>query len=205
MKKITKQEEFWLGEFGDKYINRNSQDSLLSSKISLFSKILFRTYKISSVIEYGANIGFNLLAIQKLIPKIDMASVEINKKACKELKKIKGNKVYNESVLDFKTKNKYDLTLVMTVLIHINPEKLNNVYHALYNNSKKYICIIEYYNPTPVEVVYRGHKDRLFKRDFAGEMLERYKNLKLVDYGFVYKRDNNFPYDDVNWFLLEKN
>lgn len=204
MKKITKQEEFWQGDFGDKYINRNNNDSLLSSKISLFSKILFKTYKINSVIEYGANIGFNLLAIKKLIPKIDMASVEINKNACKELKKIKGNKVYNQSILDFKTKNKYDLTLVMTVLIHINPEKLNNVYQTLYNNSKKYVCIIEYYNPTPVEVIYRGHKDKLFKRDFAGEMLDRYKNLKLVDYGFVYKRDNNFPYDDVNWFLLEK-
>ena len=45
--------------------------------------------------------------------------MDIEKKI-KELKKIKGNKVYNESVLDFKTKNKYDLTLVMTVLIHIN-------------------------------------------------------------------------------------
>ena len=89
MKKITKQEEFWQGDFGDKYINRNNNDSLLSSKISLFSKILFKTYKINSVIEYGANIGFNLLAIKKLIPKIDMASVEINKNACKELKKLK--------------------------------------------------------------------------------------------------------------------
>ena len=81
---------------------------------------------------------------------------------------------------------------------------LDNVYQIIYKHTKKYICIVEYYNPTPVEVVYRGHKDKLFKRDFAGEMLNKYKNLKLVDYGFVYKRDNNFPYDDVNWFLLEK-
>ena len=35
-------------------------------------------------------------------------------------------------------------------------------------------------------------------------MMKKYKNLKLADYGFVYKNDNNFPYDDVTWFLLEK-
>jgi hypothetical protein len=44
----------------------------------------------------------------------------------------------------------------------------------------------------------------LFKRDFAGEMLERYPDLELIDYGFVYKRDNNFPQDDITWFLLKK-
>ena len=66
------------------------------------------------------------------------------------------------------------------------------------------ICIIEYYNKTPVEVPYRGHKGKLFKRDFAGEILDRHEDLMLADYGFVYHRDNNFPQDDLNWFLLEK-
>lgn len=56
----------------------------------------------------------------------------------------------------------------------------------------------------PVVVSYRGHEDRLFKRDFAGEMLDRYPDLELVDYGFVYHRDPNFPQDDPNWFLLRK-
>ena len=65
------------------------------------------------------------------------------------------------------------------------------------------MLIVEYYNPTPVTVSYRGNDDRLFKRDFAGEMIDKY-NMKLVDYGFVYHRDNMFPLDDMNWFLLEK-
>ena len=71
-----------------------------------------------------------------------------------------------------------------TVLIHINPELLNKVYDVLYKASNKYICIAEYYSPYPDEVVYRGHKDKLFKRDFAGEMLDKYQDLNLVDYGF---------------------
>jgi spore coat polysaccharide biosynthesis protein SpsF len=44
----------------------------------------------------------------------------------------------------------------------------------------------------------------LFKRDFAGEMMDRYPDLKLLDYGFVYHRDPAFPDDDITWFLMEK-
>jgi len=82
---------------------------------------------------------------------------------------------------------------------------LNDVYEKLYNSSNRYILIAEYYNPTPVSVVYRGHSNKLFKRDFAGEMLDKYSDLTLVDYGFNYHRDNSFHYADTNWFLLEKN
>jgi spore coat polysaccharide biosynthesis protein SpsF len=35
-------------------------------------------------------------------------------------------------------------------------------------------------------------------------MLEKYPDLKLIDYGFCYKRDPAFPQDDVTWFLLGK-
>ena len=29
-------------------------------------------------------------------------------------------------------------------------------------------------------------------------------DLTLLDYGFLYHRDNNFPQDDISWFLIEK-
>jgi len=90
------------------------------------------------------------------------------------------------------------------VLIHINPDMLDIVYEKLYNSSNRYILIAEYYNPTPVSISYRGHSDRLFKRDFAGEMLDKYDDLELLDYGFLYHRDKYFFQDDVSWFLLEK-
>jgi spore coat polysaccharide biosynthesis protein SpsF len=44
----------------------------------------------------------------------------------------------------------------------------------------------------------------LFKRDFAGEMLEQFADLRLIDYGFAYRRDPAFPQDDITWFLMEK-
>jgi spore coat polysaccharide biosynthesis protein SpsF len=201
----TAQENFWAGEFGDDYIGRNESEQLLASNLNFFSKAFASIDRPNSIIEFGANIGMNLRAIELLFPKISPFGIEINKTAAERLGKFIGNEnVFNGSIFDFTTDKKFDITLIKTVLIHINPEMLPSVYEKLYNSSNKYILICEYYNPSPMTVTYRGHSERLFKRDFAGEMLETYSDLKLVDYGFAYKRDNSFPQDDITWFLLEK-
>ena len=70
--------------------------------------------------------------------------------------------------------------------------------------SRRFVMVCEYFNPTPVEVAYRGHEHALFKRDFAGELLDAYPELRLVDYGFTYHRDPLYPLDDSTWFLMEK-
>lgn len=88
--------------------------------------------------------------------------------------------------------------------IHIAPENLTAAYRRLYECARKYVCVVEYYNPAPVEVSYRGHAARLWKRDFAGELLDAYPALRLLDYGFVYRRDTTFAADDLTWFLLER-
>ena len=72
------------------------------------------------------------------------------------------------------------------VFIHINPNYLINVYENLVNGSNRYVLVAEYYNPAPTKITYRGNEDRLFKRDFAGDLIDNY-GLKLIDYGFVYK------------------
>lgn len=200
----TEQENFWATEFGDEYIGRNDDLQIVAGNLNLFSKILGRTKGIKSVIEFGSNIGCNLKAIKALIPDSDLTAIEINQKAVEILKKEQNVKVFAQSILDFEPNSKWDLSFVKGVLIHINPDELQNVYEKLYNSSKKYILIAEYYNPAPVTVPYRGHSDRLFKRDFAGEIMDKYPDLELIDYGFSYHRDNNFPQDDITWFLLEK-
>lgn len=205
MKHKTEQEEFWAGEFGSDYVDRNQGSKLLASNLSLFSTILNRCENINTCIEFGSNIGMNLKALKLLIPNIDLSAIEINKKAIDELSKIlKPENIYNNSILDWKPEKKYDLVLISGVLIHINPDFLNNVYQLLYEASNEYILINEYYNPSPVMVEYRGNKNKMFKRDFAGEVLDLFDDLRLVDYGFVYHRDNYFPSDDGTWFLLKK-
>lgn len=201
----TEQEKFWEGEFGDEYNKRNDlTPGLLATQLNLFSKILSKTRGIQSVIEFGANIGINLRAIKSLLPQVEMAAVEINREAADKLNELDDVKVYPISILDYERMLKRDFVFTRGVLIHINPDRLKEVYQKMYDSSNKYICIIEYYNPRPVAIEYRGEKDRLFKRDFCGEMMREYPDLKLVDYGFCYHNDPNFPQDDVNWFLLEK-
>jgi spore coat polysaccharide biosynthesis protein SpsF len=203
----TEQEKFWAGKFGDEYCDRNLGANLLASNVALFSKMLSHTVGIRSVIEFGANLGMNLKAIKALIPEVELSAIEINQKAVELLKQDPEIKqVYAESIFDHEPDGLQDLALIKTVLIHINPEKLQKVYELLYKSSRRYICIAEYYSPVPVTVTYRGNTDKLFKRDFAGEILEKYKDLKLIDYGFAYRRDPYYgaEYDDINWFLLEK-
>jgi spore coat polysaccharide biosynthesis protein SpsF len=86
----TEQEKFWAEKFGDEYIERNQGDLLLPRNIALFSKILSRTQKINSLIEFGANIGLNLRAIRQLLPHIELSAVEINANAVAELKSTVG-------------------------------------------------------------------------------------------------------------------
>jgi len=201
----TEQEKFWAGEFGEEYISRNNSKELLASNLNFFSKALKGAGKPGSLIEFGANIGMNLQAIQILYPGIKLHGIEINETASVELAKIiSAENVSNTSIFDYEVREKYEVSLIKGVLIHINPDMLNIVYEKLYETSSKYILVCEYYNPSPVTISYRGHSDRLFKRDFAGELMAKYNDVVLVNYGFVYKRDPAFPQDDITWFLLEK-
>lgn len=200
----TEQEAFWAGEFGNQYSDRNIGAGWIAANTALFAKILDRTRGVKSLIEFGANIGLNLRAINTLIANADLAGVEINNQAASELRAWGNCEVIEKSILDFDADRQWDLSLIKGVLIHINPDELNNVYDRLYTASSKYICVVEYYNPSPVALPYRGHEDRLFKRDFAGEVMQRYPDLELVDYGFCYHADPNFPQDDVTWFLMKK-
>jgi spore coat polysaccharide biosynthesis protein SpsF len=199
----TEQEYFWAGEFGDNYISRNNDKNIIAANVNLFSKILEKTKDVRSIIEFGANIGNNIDAIKCLFPNCDFSAVEINKKAS-DILRGKNVKVYNVSILDFITDQKSDLCFTKGVLIHIAPEELHIVYKKLYETSKRYILIAEYYNPVPIEVNYRSHEGKLFKRDFAGELLDKYSDLSLVEYGFAYHKDNNFLQDDLTWFLMKK-
>ena len=202
----TEQEAFWAGEFGDEYLKRNDGVLAVASNLAFFGQALKRcTSRIQSMIEFGANIGLNQKALQLLLPEASQHAIEINPKAAARLGEvIPPPHIFQTSILDFTPPRTWDLVLIKGVLIHINPEFLPQVYKALYESTARYLLLGEYYNPTPVEVEYRGHNSRLFKRDFCGEMLDFYPDLKLVDYGFVYRRDTQFPDDDMNWFLVEK-
>lgn len=202
---LTEQEAFWAGEFGSAYVQRNQGNALIAAKVALFSRALSAIGPIKSCLELGANIGLNLRALQILFPSLSQHAVEINAQAVEQLSKvIARDHITHGSILDYVCQQRFDLVLIKGVLIHINPDALPVAYQKLYESTGQYLLLSEYFNPTPVSISYRGHSDRLFKRDFCGEMLDLYPDLKLLDYGFAYSRDPKFDHDDSCWFLLEK-
>jgi pseudaminic acid biosynthesis-associated methylase len=197
-------EDFWAGSFGDAYIDRNSDPKDVAARIAMFAQILRRTSGLKSILELGANIGLNLLALKAIAPGARLKAVEINERAYARLSKIPDVEATHGSLFDYHPSDPVDLAFTSGVLIHIDPARLTEAYDVLHAAASRYVLICEYYNPTPMEVSYRGHSGKLFKRDFAGDLLDRYPDLQLVDYGFIYRRDPAYPADDVTWFLMRK-
>lgn len=204
MREMTAQERFWQGEFGDAYVDRNAGATAVASSLAFFGRALARAGTLDSVLELGSNRGLNLQALRALLPHAQLQGVELNGKACTLARALEVAEIWEGSLFDYSVTAAFDLAFTKGVLIHLPPDLLPAAYDKLYQASKRFILVAEYYNPTPVEVSYRGHAERLFKRDFAGELLDRHADLRLLDYGFAYHRDPLFPADDISWFLLEK-
>ena len=198
----TPQESFWSGAFGAEYTQRNAIDFEL--RVPFFAEILQKTFGVRSICEMGANKGHNLGAIQALSPMYELTGVEINPVAFDLLKAIPRVTAINSAIQDFNPAAQFDLVFTCGVLIHLNPDDLPKVYEKMMSLSSRYILINEYFNPVPVEISYRGHSEKLFKRDFAGELMDQYPNqLRVVATGFLWKRVEP-TWDDATWFLLEK-
>ena len=204
---MTAQEELWRGQFGDDYTRRSPGS--VEDNVHFFIKTIGNlTHKIDSVIEFGAGVGNNLRAIRQLdnaglYKGIRLDAVEINQVAFEQLPEFVTAGYLGSMFEAAPLPIQYDLVLTKGLLIHIAPEDIDRAYEVLYRTSRRYILLAEYYNPTLVCIRYRGQEQALWKRDFAGEMLDRFPDLRLLDYGFVYHRDRH-PQDDLTWFLMEK-
>lgn len=194
----AKQEEFWKGTFGDEYNARNVGRT--ASNIALFARVMGRTTAVESILELGCGTGQNLEALHYLLPQVTLLGVEINEDAARQCKV---GEIHQRAILNPQLQLTCDMVFTKGVLIHQPPEDLPAVYERIYKSARRYVLVAEYYNPTPREVEYRGNAGVLWQRDFAGELLDLYDDLRLVDYGFSYHR-GAFPQDDLTWFLMEK-
>ena len=198
------QDNFWKSNFGNLYTKRNNKKLEIKSLNIHFKEVLSDMLgnNINSVFEFGTNRGLNLDIIKRLNKNISTNGLEINKMAYKLASK--KHNILHMSALEYMPKKKYDLVITRVFLIHIHPKNLDAIYKKIFETSKKYIYIGEYFNPTPVEVNYRNNSNVLFKRDFAKELVKKYK-LKLIKYGFNWSEDRKKPtLDNTNWFLFKK-
>ena len=204
----AKQEEHWAGPQGDAYHERspgNERANYHFFAIALYEATL-APRSMRTIVELGAGTGANVRALEKLYPFSEITALELNENAAKTLKERSPNVLVHAgaNVVTWEPLERYwDIVITKGLLIHIRPADLDAVYERIHRAAGRYILLAEYYNPTPVSIAYRGEPDLLWKRDFAGEMLDRFTDLRLKDYGWVYHRDAN-PQDDISWFLIER-
>lgn len=191
----------WAGPFGDAYLERNSSPAARAASLRLLAAALGGEC-VSSALELGANIGLNLESIACLYPAASRTAVEINTRAVAHLRS-QGIETIQGSLLDVEIGKGFDLVLTVGVLIHIQPSRLPDAYRQIYDAADRLILIAEYYSPNPVEVPYRDLNGAMWKRDFAGELLDLYPDLRLIRFGATYHRWARGD-DDLTWFVLEK-
>ena len=194
----TAQAQFWRGEFGDTYVGRNAATSEhLRSRVAMWAKIMDALIgdPPTSILEVGSNIGNNLRALRTLTGA-EMYAVEPNEQARSTL--VSDGLATKIGLAD----NAVDLALTSGVLIHIHPDDLLASCAEIHRVSRRYIACIEYFSDKPEAIPYRGHSDKLFKRDFGGFWLDNFADLRVCDYGFFWKRLTGL--DNLTWWLFEK-
>ena len=203
---INSQERFWRDEIASSYLESNDEfDTELGVKA--WGQMLkgINKSELSSILECGSNIGRNLKLLSVLIPDSEINIIELSPEALDIAKKrFKINEYFQGSIKDSEFESSFDLVFTSGVLIHVNPDDLLSSMEKIYNHSKKYILIAEYFNRTPVEIEYRGQRNKLFKRDFGKLFYENF-NCNLLDVGFLWGHlYDSAGFDDLTYWLFEK-
>ena len=208
----TNQEKTWNNEFGQKYTDRNLYDREELdafymkvwgiSRTSMNEEFIGQLDKNARILEVGSNVGNQLVCLQTMGFR-ELYGIELQEYAVNLSKtRTRNINILQGSAFDLPFKDGYfDIVFTSGVLIHISPEDLKSAISEIVRCSRKLVWGFEYYNPTPVEIEYRGERGLLWKRDFAQAYLGYFPQLKMV-------REKKFKYlenDNVDqMFLLEK-
>jgi pseudaminic acid biosynthesis-associated methylase len=210
--KTTPQQQFWKGNFGKGYLERNlftpvQLDKSYRSKYGVTRGAMNKEFLDSlprniRILEVGANYGMQLQSLQKMgftnLYGVELAPevADFGRKTVRGINLIEGN------ALDLPFKDGYfDLVFTSGVLIHIAPKDRAKAMKEIYRCSNKYIWGFEYFAKKSQEIVYRGNKDRLWKTNFPALFQKQFPKLKLVKQRlYNYKGETN---EDV-MYLFKK-
>jgi pseudaminic acid biosynthesis-associated methylase len=201
----NEQENFWAEAYAEEYIKKNRTFDA-STGTKAWREILRSASEIDSILECGCNIGRNIQFLDSVIPSARKSIIEISKPAFEFVTaNHRLDHAFNGSILDSNLPAKsFDMTFTMTVLIHVHPELLIKTMSKLFDYSKKYVLIGEYFNRTPTMIEYQGQRNKLFKMDFGKLFIENF-DVTLVDYGFLWGHlYDQAGFDDITWWLFQK-
>ena len=193
--KPTSTLDFWAGEFGTEYTDRNVVP--WSDRVPFWRRIVEHT-RAQTFLDVGCNAGWNMQALRTIDTKLAMSGVDINDHAL-DLAKAVGldvEKVAAWDIAEHFGADVCDLVITSGVLIHVAPDDLQRTMKAIRDTTKRWVVAIEYDAPEETEVTYRGHAGKLWKRPYG----ELYKalGLALVEFGPA------VGFDDCTYWLMEK-
>ena len=188
----TEQQDFWKGEFGKEYTDRNTHSRDQWNKFYLdnwgdtkdemnkkcFGNVLSPD---SKILEVGCNTGMQLRCLQDMGYK-DIYGIELQQYAVEQAKSHTENiNIIQGSGFDLPFRDGFfDMVCTNGVLIHIAPKDHHKIMDEMYRTSSKFICGFEYYSEETKDINYRGNKGFLLKADFAQIFMDRFPDLKLV-------------------------
>ena len=187
----TEQIDFWAGEFGEEYTERNSYDAAGwddfyrknwgTTKPEMNEKFLGNLAKDAKILEVGSNTGMQLNGLQRN-GFTELYGVELQRYAVERSKDFTENvNLIQGSGFDLPFKDGFfDVTCTNGVLIHIAPKDLPKIMGEMYRTSKKYIWGFEYFEDEVTDINYRGNTGYLWKADYAKIFMENFPDLKLV-------------------------
>ena len=186
--------EFWRGEFGTEYTGRNQIDP--ASRVPFWQKILGATHA-RSILEVGCNNGTNLRAIRTINPDITLQGIDVNQVALAEAADY-GLAVTEMEASEITSLGQYDLVFTAGVLIHVSSDQLPAVMDAIISASRQRVLAVEYADDTEVEVEYRGHAGKLWRRPFG--KLYQEKGLRIISSGDAPTE----AFDKCEFWLMER-
>lgn len=209
---ITNQIDFWQGNFGREYTDRNTfsvaeLDSIYMEQYGVtrteMSNEFLNQFNIKRTLEVGCNVGNVLLNLQAIGLK-QLYAIELQQYAVEKAKeRTTGINIIQGSAFDIPFKDGYfDLVFTSGVLIHISPNDVETVIDEIYRVSNKFIWGFEYFADQYTEIAYHGNGDKMWKTNFAELFLNRFGNLKKVkEVRYPYLNNGN---NIDQMYLLEK-
>ncbi len=211
----NKQVDFWSGEFGKAYTDRNTRshddwnnsyvDKYGFSKLEINERALQGISREIRILEVGCNTGQQLEGLMRQGFE-NLYGVELQWYAVEKAKELlKHVNIIQGSGFDLPFKDGFfDLVMTNGVLIHIEPEDLKDFMGEIVRCSSKYVFGFEYYSPVTREITYRGNDGYLWKSDYCQMYKEFFPELSVKKMEVIpYIREDQKGNSDC-LFLLEK-
>ncbi|MEY4747476.1 MAG: hypothetical protein RLZZ416_525 [Candidatus Parcubacteria bacterium] len=190
--KNTQQLEYWKGNAGKQYTDRNPQSideeneayqkQYGISRTEMNEQFLAGIDRTARILEVGANIGLQL-EILRQSGFSNLLGIEPGAYAVRQSRRIHPEVgILEGSGFDLPFKDgHFDLVYTSGVLIHVAPDDLPDMLREIYRVSRLYIWGFEYYAPQPTQIVSEHYQGNLlWKRDFAARYRELFPDLRLI-------------------------